>query len=47
MTVSGGSLNGTAGIWENYKTAYGIYNAEGASLTITGAPYITGSALEI
>ena len=42
-TISGGSLSGNVGIWEK-KAAYGIYNAAGASLTITGAPYITGSA---
>ena len=43
-TISGGSIMGSAGTWGDYKTAYGIYNADGAALTITDAPYISGKA---
>ena len=44
-TVSGGNLYGNAGNpLGGYKTAYGIYNADEASLTITGAPTIEGKA---
>lgn len=43
--VSGGNLYGNAGNpLGGYKTAYGIYNADEASLTITGAPTIEGKA---
>ena len=45
-TISGGKVSGTAGGgWQQpYKTAYGVYNAEGGSLTITGNPEISGQA---
>ena len=43
-TVSGGTLQGSASISMNeQRAAYGIYNANGANLTITGDPSISGS----
>ncbi len=49
LTVSGGSISGTAqeGTYPNLvkKTAYGVYNNQGADLAISGAPSITGSNL--
>ena len=44
-TISGGSMSGTAGAWGNYKTAYGIFNAKDASLSISGSPSISGRAV--
>ena len=45
-TISGGKVSGTAGGgWQQpYKTAYGVYNEENGSLTITGNPEISGQA---
>ena len=43
LTVSGGSISATAQEGAVRKTAYGIYNAQGATLTISGLPSITGS----
>ena len=42
-TLSGGSVSGSAMQYPTKKTAYGVYNEEGASLTITGSPNISGS----
>lgn len=44
-TISGGSMSGTAGTWGNFKTAYGIFNAKDASLSISGSPSISGRAV--
>lgn len=44
-TISGGSMSGTAGKWGNFKTAYGIFNAKDASLSISGSPSISGRAV--
>ena len=44
-TISGGKVSGSAGnSYDGYKTAYGVYNAENGSLTITGDPEISGQA---
>ena len=45
-TISGGKVSGSAGGgWQQpYETAYGVYNAEDGSLTITGSPEISGQA---
>lgn len=43
LTVSGGSISATAQEGAVRKTAYGIYNAQGATLKISGLPSITGS----
>lgn len=42
-TISGGSVSGSAVSGQVYKTAYGIYNENGAQLTITGSPRISGN----
>lgn len=44
-TISGGKVSGSAGdVLDGYKTAYGVYNEENGSLTITGNPEISGQA---
>ncbi len=44
-TISGGKVSGSAGdSFYGFKTAYGVYNAENGSLTITGDPEISGQA---
>ena len=44
-TISGGKVSGSAGnSFDGFKTAYGVYNAENGSLTITGNPEISGRA---
>ncbi len=41
-TISGGSVSGNVMQYPIQKTAYGVYNTEGAFLTITGSPDISG-----